>query len=55
MKRFRSQPFSTSFHDTFEDVFGRGGGGITTELGRSVFRFVQKGYELSFKDTGLNM
>ena len=33
VKRFRSQPFFTSFHDTFEDVFGRRGGGITIELG----------------------
>ena len=32
VKRFRSQPFFTSFHDTFEDVFGRRGGGITIEL-----------------------
>ena len=33
VKRFRSQPFFTSVHDAFEDVFGRGGGGITIELG----------------------
>ena len=33
MKRFRSQPFFASFHDTFEDVFGRVGSGITIELG----------------------
>ena len=50
VKRFRSQPFFTSFHDTFEDVFGRGGGGITIELGSwEVFSaFSKKGYALSF-------
>ena len=56
-----SQPtlfhFIFHFHDTFEDVFGRGGGGITIELGSwEVFpAFSKNGYALSFKDTGLNM
>ena len=52
VKRFRSQPFFTSFHDTFEDVFGRGGGGITIELATwEVFSaFSKKGYALSLKD-----
>ena len=49
VKRFRGQPFFTSVHDTFEDVFGRGGGGITIELGSwEVFSaFSKKGYALS--------
>ena len=57
MKRFCSQPFFTSFHDTFEDVFGGGGGGITIGVGNwEVFSaFSKNGYALSFKDTGLNM
>ena len=33
VKRFRSHPFFTSFHDSFEDVFEGGGGGITIEPG----------------------
>ena len=55
VKRFRSQPFFTSFHDTFADVFGGGGGGITIELGNwEVFSaHSKKGYALSFNDTGL--
>ena len=49
VKRFRSQPFFTSVHDAFEGVFGRGGGGITIELGSwEVFSaFPKKGYALS--------
>ena len=49
VKRFRSQPFFTSFHNTFEDFFGRGGSGITIELGSwEVFpAFSKKGYALS--------
>ena len=53
VKRFRSQPFFTSFHDTFEDVFGRRGGGITIELGSwEVFSAFSKksGYALSLMD-----
>ena len=52
MKGFYSQPFFTSFYDTFEDVFGRGGGGITIELGNwEVFSALsKKGYALYFKE-----
>ena len=53
VKRFRSQPFFSSFHDTFEDVFGRRGGGITIELGSwEVFSAFSKkvGYALSLMD-----
>ena len=51
MKRFRSQPFFTSFHDTFENVFGRGGGGITIELGDRSF-FIRKGGLVGFGGGG---
>ena len=53
VKRFHSRPFFTSVHDAFEDVFGRGGGGITIELGSwEVFPAFSKkaGYALSLKD-----
>ena len=52
VKRFYSQPFFTSFYDTFEDDFGRGGGGITIELGSwEVFSALsKKGYALYFKE-----
>ena len=55
MKGFYSQPFFTSFYDTFEDVFGRGGGGITIELGNwEVFSGLsKKGYALYFKEKKL--
>ena len=53
VKRFRSQPFFTLFHDTFEDVFGRRRGGITIEPGSwQVFSAFSKkaGYALSLMD-----